>query len=145
MQPETALKLCAAVEILIVAVSVLLAVWKRNNLKSVIRTLGVGVFLSLVVMALPYYFGGRSPYAFWLSVFNAMCAMLMNANPVEILESIGAVQVSFVSVYRAVLLFLFILLRCLRSALRCPSSRSGSQGCSTDFVRYFGIPIYSRL
>lgn len=40
MQPETALKLCAAVEILIVAVSVLLAVWKRNNLKSVIRTLG---------------------------------------------------------------------------------------------------------
>lgn len=109
MQPETALKLCAAVEILIVAVSVLLAVWKRNNLKSVIRTLGVGVFLSLVVMALPYYIGGRSPYAFWLSVFNAMCAMLMNADPVEILESIGAVQVSFVSVYRAVLLFLFIL------------------------------------
>ena len=109
MQPETALKLCAAVEILIVAVSVLLAVWKRNNLKSVIRTLGVGVFLSLVVMVLPYYIGGRSPYAFWLSVFNAMCAMLMNADPVEILESIGTVQVSFVSVYRAVLLFLFIL------------------------------------
>lgn len=109
MQPETALKLCAAVEILIVAVSVLLAVWKRNNLKSVIRTLGVGVFLSLVVMVLPYYIGGRSPYAFWLSVFNAMCAMLMNADPVEILESISAVQVSFVSVYRAVLLFLFIL------------------------------------
>ena len=53
MQPETALKLCAAVEILIVAVSVLLAVWKRKNLKSVIRTLGVGVFLSLVVMVLP--------------------------------------------------------------------------------------------
>lgn len=70
MQPETALKLCAAVEILIVAVSVLLAVWKRNNLKSVIRTLGVGVFLSLVVMVLPYYIGDKSPYAFWLSVFN---------------------------------------------------------------------------
>lgn len=106
---ESLIKICASVEIGVLLAGIAAAILKRKNIKAVIRVLGVTTFVSLCVMILPYHAAGGGANAFWLSVFDAMRAMLMNAEAAEILDVIGAASLAITPVYRAALLFFFIV------------------------------------
>ena len=109
MPIESTVKICAMIEIAVLLVGITAAILDRKRVKTVIRILGMTAFVSLAVMILPYHVSDGSPHAFRLSVFDAMCAMLMNAEASEILDTVGSASIGFVPIYRALLLFFFIV------------------------------------
>ena len=107
MKPEWILALCAVTTLLIGAVAIILAIRNRRDVKRVVRILGVCVFLMLMSGIYPYYAG--ESYALGMTLFESMCAMLLNANPGEILAGFDAYQVSYIQSYKSVLLIILII------------------------------------
>ena len=107
MMGEAVLSVSAILTVLVAAVCVLLVVLYRRNLKQVVRILGASVFFMLVCALYPYFHG--KTYAVGLTLFEGMCAMLLNSNPAEILAGFDAFQVWYISAYKAVLLVLLIV------------------------------------
>lgn len=107
MKSEWILALCAVTTLLIGATAVILAIRNRRDVKRVVRILGVCVFLMLMSGIYPYYAG--ESYALGMTLFESMCAMLLNANPGEILAGFDAYQVSYIQSYKSVLLIILIV------------------------------------
>ena len=107
MNGEVILSVCAALTLIVAAVAILLAIRNRRDVKRVVRTLGVCVFLMLMTGIYPYYAG--QPYALGLTLVESMCAMLLNASPSEILSGFDGFGVAYIEVYKAALLVILII------------------------------------
>lgn len=107
MTKEALLSICAILLLLIATAGVTIAILNRRNLKRVVRVLGVSAFLMLMAGLFPRY--TEQNYAFALTLFESMCAMLMNSNPKEVLASFNDFQLPFIGAYKVVLLALLIL------------------------------------
>ena len=107
MKSEIVLLFSAMLMLLIAAVGIVLTLLNRRNVKRVVRILGVCVFFMLMSGLFPRYMG--ETYAVGLTVFDSMCAMLLNSNPGEILESYSRFDVAYINVYKTVMLVLLIV------------------------------------
>ena len=107
MNREGILAICGVLTLIIAAVAVILAIRNRRDVKKVVRTLGVCVFLMLMTGIYPYYAG--QPYALGLTLVESMCAMLLNASPSEILSGFDGFAASYIEVYKAALLVILII------------------------------------
>ena len=107
MNGEVILSICAILTLLIFAVGVVLVILNRKDLKRVVRILGICVFLMLMSGIYPSY--AEESYAIGLTLFESMCAMLLNASLGEILESFDGFDVAYISIYKTVLLVLLII------------------------------------
>lgn len=109
MSDKGVITLCAIVTVLIFIIGVALSVINRKEIKKVLRIATVCVFLMLVSALYPYHAMRRSPYAMGLTLFESMCAMLLSSKPEEILTGLNGYNVSFLDVYKGVLLCLLII------------------------------------
>lgn len=107
MNGEVILSICAVLTLLIAAAGVVLVILNRRDLKTIVRILGVCVFLMLMAGIFPYY--AEQDYAIGLTLVESMCAMLLNANPGEILAGFDHFDVLFINAYKAALLVLLII------------------------------------
>lgn len=107
MNGEVILSICAILTLLIFAVGVALVILNRKDLKRVVRILGVCVFLMMMSAIYPSY--AEESFAIGLTLFESMCAMLLNANLGEILDSFNGFDVAYIGVYKTVLLVLLII------------------------------------
>ena len=106
MNGEVILSICAILTMLIFAVGVMLVILNRKDLKRVVRILGVCVFLMMMSAIYPSYAG--ESFAIGLTLFESMCAMLLNGNLGEILDSFNGFDVAYIGVYKTVLLILLV-------------------------------------
>lgn len=109
MSDKLVIILCSILAVIIFAVSLALAVANKRNPKRVIRIFGAGVFLMLVVLICPSYSIQKSPFVLGLALMQSMAAMLLNANAGEILAAFDGYTLSFIGVYKAILLALLII------------------------------------
>ena len=109
MSDQAIIILCFVLALVAFVVSVTLAVLKRRNLKLVVRILGAGAFIMLVALIYPSYSINERTYAFGLALVQSMCAMLLNANASEIFAAFEGYAVSFLGVYKGILLALLIV------------------------------------
>ena len=107
MNGEVILTICAILTLLIFAVGVALVILNRRDIKRVVRVLGVCVFLMMMSAIYPSY--AEESFAIGLTLFESMCAMLLNANLGEILDSFNGFDVAYIGVYKTVLLVLLII------------------------------------
>ena len=107
MNGEVILTICAILTLLIFAVGVALVILNRRDIKRVVRVLGVCVFLMMMSAIYPSY--AEESFAIGLTLFESMCAMLLNANLGEILDSFNGFDVAYIGVYKMVLLVLLII------------------------------------
>ena len=107
MNGEVILLICAILTMLIFAVGVMLVILNRKDLKRVVRILGVCVFLMMMSAIYPSY--AEESFAIGLTLFESMCAMLLNASLGEILESFNGFDVAYLGIYKMVLLVLLII------------------------------------
>ena len=107
MNGEVILSICAILTLLIFAVGVALVILNRRDIKRVVRVLGVCVFLMMMSAIYPSY--AEESFAIGLTLFESMCAMLLNANLGEILDSFNGFDVAYIGVYKTVLLVLLII------------------------------------
>jgi len=107
MNGEVILSICAILTLLIAVVGVVLVILNRKDLKRVVRILGVCVFLMLMSGIYPSY--ADESYAIGLTLFESMCAMLLNASLGDILESFNGFNAAYISIYKTVLLMLLII------------------------------------
>lgn len=107
MNREGILAICGVLTLIVAAVAIILSIRNRRDVKKVVRTLGVCVFLMLMTGIYPYYAG--QPYALGLTLVESMCAMLLNASPSEILSGFDGFAVSYIEVYKAALLVILIV------------------------------------
>jgi len=107
MSGEVILSVCAVLALLIAAAGVVLAIQNRRDLKRVVRIMGVCVFLILMSGIYPYY--ADKPYGIGLTLFESMCAMLLNANPGEILAGFDGYDVAYIQTYKTALLVVLIV------------------------------------
>ena len=107
MNGEVILSICAILTLLIFAVGVVLVILNRKDLKRVVRVLGVCVFLMLMSAIYPSF--AEEAYAIGLTLFESMCAMLLNANLGELLENFNSFNVAYIGIYKTVLLVLLII------------------------------------
>ena len=109
MNDKTVITFCALVMVLIFLIGVGLAAINRKEPKRILRIATICVFLMLVVLIYPYFSIQGSQYAVGLTLFEGMCAMLMSAQPREILSGLNGYGVSFLNIYKGMLLTLFII------------------------------------
>ena len=109
MDDKTVITLCAVFSLLVFAAGVVLTVLNRRNAKNILRIAAACVFLMMVSMLYPYYAIQKNSYAIGFTLVQSMCAMLLNSNPEEILSGFNAYNVSFLGVYKGVLLILLII------------------------------------
>ena len=107
MNGEVILSICAILTLLIFAVGVVLVILNRKDLKRVVRVLGVCVFLMLMSAIYPSF--AEEAYAIGLTLFESMCAMLLNANLGDLLENFNSFNVAYIGIYKTVLLVLLII------------------------------------
>ena len=107
MNGEVILSICAILTLLIFAVGVMLVILNRKDLKRVVRILGVCVFLMLMSAIYPSF--AEEAYAIGLTLFESMCAMLLNANLGDLLENFNSFNVAYIGIYKTVLLVLLII------------------------------------
>ncbi|MBQ6997874.1 MAG: hypothetical protein IJN60_05830, partial [Oscillospiraceae bacterium] len=107
MNQEWILAVCAVLTLMIAVVAVILTIRNRREMTRVVRALGVCVFLMLMALIYPYYAG--QPYALGLTLVESMCAMLLNTSPSEILAGFEGFAVSYIGLYKAVLLVILIV------------------------------------
>ena len=107
MNGEVILSICAILTLLIFAVGVVLVILNRKDLKRVVRVLGVCVFLMLMSAIYPSF--AEEAYAIGLALFESMCAMLLNANLGDLLETFNSFNVAYIGIYKTVLLVLLII------------------------------------
>ena len=107
MNGEVILSICAILTLLIFAVGVVLVILNRKDLKRVVRVLGVCVFLMLMSAIYPSY--AEESFAIGLTLFESMCAMLLNANLGDLLENFNSFNVAYIGIYKTVLLVLLII------------------------------------
>ena len=107
MNGEAILSICAILTLLIFAVGVMLVILNRKDLKRVVRVLGVCVFLMLMSAIYPSF--AEEAYAIGLTLFESMCAMLLNANLGDLLENFNSFNVAYIGIYKTVLLVLLII------------------------------------
>ncbi len=107
MNGEVILSICAILTLLIFAVGVVLVILNRKDLKRVVRVLGVCVFLMLMSAIYPSF--AKEAYAIGLTLFESMCAMLLNANLGDLLENFNSFNVAYIGIYKTVLLVLLII------------------------------------
>ena len=107
MNGEVILSICAILTLLIFAVGVALVILNRKDLKRVVRVLGVCVFLMLMSAIYPGF--AEEAYAIGLTLFESMCAMLLNANLGDLLENFNSFNVAYIGIYKTVLLVLLII------------------------------------
>lgn len=107
MNGEVILSICAILTLLIFAVGVVLVILNRKDLKRVVRVLGVCVFLMLMSAIYPNF--AEEAYAIGLTLFESMCAMLLNANLGDLLENFNSFNVAYIGIYKTVLLVLLII------------------------------------
>ena len=107
MNGEVILSICAILTMLIFAVGVVLVILNRKDLKRVVRVLGVCVFLMLMSAIYPSF--AEEAYAIGLTLFESMCAMLLNANLGDLLENFNSFNVAYIGIYKTVLLVLLII------------------------------------
>ena len=107
MNGEVILSICAILTLLIFAVGVVLVILNRKDLKRVVRVLGVCVFLMLMAAIYPSF--AEEAYAIGLTLFESMCAMLLNANLGDLLENFNSFNVAYIGIYKTVLLVLLII------------------------------------
>ncbi|MCH5351337.1 MAG: hypothetical protein J1F39_05175 [Clostridiales bacterium] len=109
MSDKAIIILCSVIALVILAASVTFAVLGRRNLKRIVRILGAGVFLMLVVMIFPSYSIQGEPFALGLALVQSMCAMLLNADAGAILSAFDGYTLGFIEFYKAVVLALLII------------------------------------
>lgn len=107
MNQEWIMVICAVLTVTVAAAAVVLSVRNRRDVKRVLRILGVCVFLMLMTLIYPYHAG--KPYALGMTLFESMCAMLLNANPGEILAGFDGYAVTYIQVYKTVLLIILLI------------------------------------
>ena len=107
MNGEFVLSVCGILALVIALVTVALVAINLRDLKRVVRILGVCVFLMLMTGIYPCYHG--ESYAIGLTLVESMCAMLLNSNPSEILSAFDYFNVSYIGIYKSVLLVLLIV------------------------------------
>lgn len=107
MKPELLLGLCAGLTLLFAIVGVVLSIIHRKNLTSVVRILGVCVFLMLLSSIYPYYAG--EVYALGMTLFESMCAMLLNASAGDILTGLESYDVVWLQAYKSMVLVILII------------------------------------
>ena len=96
MNGEVILSICAILTLLIFAVGVVLVILNRKDLKRVVRVLGVCVFLMLMSAIYPSF--AEEAYAIGLTLFESMCAMLLNANLGDLLENFNSFNVAYIGI-----------------------------------------------
>lgn len=109
MSDKAVLILCIVIAAVILAVSILLCVLNRRNLKMIVRILGAGVFLMMVVLIYPSYAIQGEKFALGLALVQSMCAMLLNADATEILAGFDGYSAGFVGFYKPAILALMII------------------------------------
>lgn len=107
MNGEVILSICAILTLLIFAAGATLVILNRRDFRRVVRVLGVCVFLMLMSAIYPSY--AEESYSIGLTLFESMCAMLLNANLGELLERFNGFDVAYIGVYKTVLLILLII------------------------------------
>jgi len=93
--------------VIVAAAAVILSIRNRRDVKRVLRILGVCVFLMLMTLIYPYHAGNS--YALGMTLFESMCAMLLNANPGEILAGFDGYAVAYIQIYKTVLLIVLLI------------------------------------
>ena len=101
--------LCFTLALVVFAAGVVLAILNRRNLKMVVRILGAGTFLMLVLMIYPSHSVNGRAYALGLALVQSMCAMLLNASAGDIFAAFDGYSVPFIGVYKGILLALLII------------------------------------
>lgn len=107
MNHEWILAVCAVLAVIVVVAAVVLSIRNRRDVKRVVRILGICVFLMLMTLIYPYHAG--NPYALGMTLFESMCAMLLNANPGEILAGFDGYAVAYIQIYKTVLLIVLLI------------------------------------
>ena len=107
MNYEWILGICAIMALIVAAVAVILTIRNRRDVKRVLRILGVCVFLMLMTLLYPYHAG--NPFALGMTLFESMCAMLLNATPGEILAGFDGYGVAYIQIYKTVLLIVLLI------------------------------------
>ena len=107
MNHEWILAVCAVLAVLVVVAAVVLSIRNRRDVKRVVRILGICVFLMLMTLIYPYHAGNS--YALGMTLFESMCAMLLNANPGEILAGFDGYAVAYIQIYKTVLLIVLLI------------------------------------
>lgn len=107
MNHEWILTICAVLMLIFASTGIVLAIANRKEAKYVVRILGVSVFMMLMAGIFPYY--AQQSFAIGLTLFESMSAMLLNANPGEILAGFEDYDVAYIHVYKTVLLVILII------------------------------------
>lgn len=109
MNNETLLSLCLGIASLLFIVAIIVVLLYRRKVKVALRVLGAIVFMMLWVLIYPSYVLRGYNYAFGLSLIEAMCSMLINANGASLLGSYDIISASILPVYKSALLSLMII------------------------------------
>ena len=110
MSDKSIMITCSAIAFVILAASITLAIlFCERKLKRFVRILGAGVFLMLIDMIYPACAITHTTLPFGVAILQGMQAMFMQMDPTSILAAFDGVDVSFVEVYKIVLLIMFIV------------------------------------
>ncbi len=109
MSNEILIYICSGISLFLLLLAVFIIFLYKRQVKIALRILGGIVFLILWALIYPSYVVRGYNYAIGLSLLEAMCSMLINGNVSVLLESFGDISLSFMPLYKIVLLALTII------------------------------------
>ncbi len=109
MKDVAIVQLCFALACIILCVGIGIAFARRKNIKAVVRVLGVTVYAMMCCMIFPNNYLHNTNYAVGLTLFESMCAMLLDSSPIEMIASFDGIHYHYLALYQSILFVLLII------------------------------------